>query len=151
MTGTVDTMSLSEARKDSVSQQSRLGAFGSDAGTTYIGIANADRSDYLDAVDETEERLAPPDELFWQWYKTRERLMDEDDMLERNAHNEALERVSYFERFEDYLNDADAQAAITQITARVMDGEDLVLVCYCGEGKQCHRHPVAERIKARLE
>jgi len=70
MTGTVDTMSLSEARKDSVSQQSRLGAFGSDAGTTYIGIANADRSDYLDAVDETEERLAPPDELFWQWYKT---------------------------------------------------------------------------------
>jgi len=144
-------MSLEQARKDSVSEQSRLTSFGSDTGTTYIGIANADRDDYLDAVDECEERLSPPDELFWQWYKTRQRLMNEDDMLERNAHNEALERVSYFERFESYLNDSDAQAAITQITARVEDGEDIVLVCYCGDGKQCHRHPVSERIKARLD
>jgi hypothetical protein len=149
MTGTVDTMSVEQARKDSVSQQSRLGAFGSDEGTTYIGIANADREDYLDAVDETEERLAPPDELFWQWYNTRQRMMD-NGQLERNAHNEALETVNYFERFEDYLNEPEPQAALTQITERVRDGEEIVLVCYCGEGKQCHRHPVAERITARL-
>lgn len=142
-------MSLEQARKNSVSQQSRLGSFGSDEGTTYVGIANADREDYLDAVDETEERLAPPDELFWQWYNTRQRMMDEGQ-LERNAHNEALEAVNYFERFEEYLNGADAQAALAQITKRIQDGEEIVLVCYCGEGKQCHRHPVAERISARL-
>lgn len=149
MTGTVDTMSLSDAKKDSVSQQSRLGSFGSDSGTTYLGIANADREDYLGAVDETEERLAPPDELFWQWYNTRDRLMDEG-MLERNAHNEALERVNYFERFEEYLNGPDPQAAIAQIAEQVRQGDEVVLVCYCGEGKQCHRHPVEERVKARV-
>lgn len=148
MTGTIDTMSLSEARKKSVSDQSRLASFSNDGETTYIGIANADREDYLDGVDETEQRLAPPDELFWQWYKTRERFME--DMMEKSAHNEALSRVDYFERFEEYLNDPEAQSAITQITERVRSGEDIVLVCYCGEGRQCHRHPVAERIRARV-
>jgi len=143
-------MSVEQARKDSVSQQSRLTAFGNDEGTTYLGIANADREDYLDAVDETDERLAPPDELFWQWYNTRQRMMDEG-MLEVNAHNEALEVTNYFERFEEYLNRPDPQSAITQVTERVRSGEDIVLVCYCGEGRQCHRHPVAERITARLE
>lgn len=147
--GATYTMSLSEAKKDSVSQQSRLTSFGSDGGTTYIGIANIDRDDYLSVVDETEERLAPPDELFWQWYNTRERLMNEGK-LERNAHNEALEVVDYFERFEDYLNTRSAQEALTSITERIRDGEDIVLVCYCGDGKQCHRHPVTERITARL-
>lgn len=149
MTGTVDTMSLSDAKKDAVSQQSRLSAFGSDEGTTYVGIANSEREDYLDAVDEVEPRIAPPSDLFHQWYNTRERMMSEG-MLERNAHNEALEVVNYFDRFEAHLNSDDAQTALTQITERVRDGEDIVLVCYCGDGKQCHRHPVAERIKARL-
>lgn len=150
MAGSVDTMSLSDARKESVSQQSRLGSFGSDSGTTYLGIANADRDDYLDAVDETDERLAPPGELFWQWYNTRQRLMG-DGELERNAHNEALDLVNYFERFESYLNGPEPQAAIEQVAERVRDGEEIVLVCYCGDGKQCHRHPVAERIRARLQ
>lgn len=149
MAGTVDTMSLSEARKDSVSQQSRLASFGSENGTTYVGIANSEREDYLDAVDETEPRLAPPSALFHQWYSTRERLMDEGH-LEVNAHNEALDVVNYFERFESHLNDGDAQEALTKLTERIRQGEDIVLVCYCGDGRQCHRHPVAERIKARL-
>lgn len=150
MTGTVDTMSLSDAKQDAASQQSRLASFGSDSGTTYLGIANIERDDYLDFVDETEDRLAPRDELFYQWLNTRKNLQS-DGMLERNAHNEALDRIDYFERFESDLNDADAQAAITQITERVRNGEDIVLVCYCGDGKQCHRHPVAERIRARVD
>lgn len=147
--GHVDTMSLSDAKQESVSQQSRLGAFGSDEGTTYVGIANSERDDYLDAVDETEPRLAPPSDLFHQWYNTRGRFMS-DGMLETNAHNEALDYVNYFDRFEDHLNSTEAQEALTKLTARVRDGEEIVLVCYCGGGKQCHRHPVAERIKARL-
>lgn len=148
MTGTVDTMSVDEAQQDAVSQQSRLSSFGSDD-TTYIGIANSEREDYLDAVDETEPRLAPPSALFHQWYNTRERLMDEG-MLERNAHNEALDRVNYFDRFGSYLNESDPQAAIAQIVERVRNGEEVVLVCYCGDGRQCHRHPVAERIRAQV-
>jgi len=149
MTGTIDTMSLSDAKADSASDQSRLASFGSDSGTTYIGIANTEHDDYLDSVDETEDRLAPPGDLFWQWYNTRRNLMDEG-MIEANAHNEALDRIDYFERFESYLNESEPQTAITQIVERVRDGEDIVLVCYCGGAKQCHRHTVAKRIRARI-
>ena len=150
MAGSVDTMSLSRAKTDSVSQQSRLTSFASDDGTTYIGIANVERDDYCDVVDETESRLAPPDDLFWQWYHTRERFMD-DGLLECNAHNEACAEIEYFERFESYLNTDEAQEALTVLTERIRDGEDIVLVCYCGDGKQCHRHPVAERLMSRLD
>lgn len=148
MSGTVDTMSLSEAKQSTVSRQSRISSFGGTAGTTYVGIANVERDDYLDIVDETDQRLAPPDELFWQWYHTRDELSDE--LLETNAHNVALDRIDYFERFEDYLNTPVAQEALAQLTERVRRGEDIILVCYCSDGKQCHRHPVSERIRSRL-
>jgi hypothetical protein len=150
MTGTVDTMSLSDAKQESASQQSRLGSFGSGSGTTYIGIANSERETYLDAVDEVEPRLAPPSPLFHQWYNTRERLMDEEGLSETMAHNEALKQIDYFDRFEDHLNTTQAQEALTMIAERVKDGADIVLVCYCGGAKQCHRHPVAKRINARV-
>ena len=145
-------MSLSDARQESTSDQSRLTSFGdADSGeTAYIGIANSEDGTYADVIDETEQRLAPPDDLFYQWYNTRKSMM-QDGMLETNAHNKALEEIDYFERFAKYLNTTRAQEAITAITERVRAGEDIVLVCYCGGAKQCHRHPVAERIQARLE
>lgn len=151
MTGTLDTMSLSDARRDSTSDQSRLASFGNEDGgeTTYVGIANSNDNGYNSVVDETETRLAPPDDLFFQWYNTRDSLMS-GGMMETNAHNKALEQIDYFERFEHHLNTTQAQEALTQLTERVKAGEDIVLVCYCGGAKQCHRHPVAERIQARL-
>lgn len=150
MTGSIDTMSLSAARTDSASDQSRLASFGSDGPeTTYIGVVRSTKEPLLDVVDEVEPRLAPPEELFFQWLNTKRRLSD-DGMLDTNAHNEALDRVNYFERFEDHLNTIGPQAALTSIISRVESGEDIVLVCYCDNGKQCHRHPVAERIRARL-
>lgn len=150
MTGTIDTMSLSEASKVAASGQSRLTSFGGTGNgeTTFVGIARSDKQSYLDTVDETETRLAPPKRLFSQWYETKKNL--EQTMLDANAHNEAMDRIDYFERFDDHLNSRAAQEALTTLTERVRRGEDIVLVCYCDGEKQCHRHPVAERIKARL-
>lgn len=150
MTGSIDTMSLSDARADSVSDQSRLASFGSGGSeTTYIGVVRSENDSLTCVVDECEPRVAPHEELFFQWLNTKKDCMG-DGMLETNAHNEALDRVNYFERFEDHLNGAEAQTAITSLVARIESGEDIVLVCYCDEGQQCHRHPVAERIQARL-
>jgi len=150
MTGSIDTMSLSDAKTDSASDQSRLASFGSDTNeTTYIGVVRSEQSALRATVDELEQRLAPPEELFFHWLRTKKQLVN-DGMLKTNAHNEALDRVNYFGRFEDHLNTMDAQAALTSIISRVESGEDIVLVCYCDDGKQCHRHPVAERIRARL-
>jgi len=149
MTGSIDTMSLSEARSDSVSDQCRLTSFSNGGETTYIGIVRSDNEDFLSVVDETEKQLAPPNELFHQWWNTKKQLK-QDGEQETTAHNEALAQVSYFDRFAQYLNTDDAQEAITRLTERVLSGEDIVLVCYCTGEQQCHRYPVADRIEARL-
>lgn len=151
MTGSIDTMSLDEARSQSVSDQSRLTSFGDDdnGSTTYVGIVRSENERYLDAVTEVEQRLAPPSELFHQWWETKKRLCDEE-MLETNAHNEALDRVNYFVRFEKHLNNSEQQLALQQITERVRGGEDIVLVCFCSNGEQCHRHAVEARIDSRI-
>jgi hypothetical protein len=151
MTGSIDTAALSDAQEEAVSNQSRLQSFGQDTpNTTYIGIARSLCDDPPDFLDETEQALCPPDSLFYQWYQTREQLKDNGE-LPVTAHNEALDCVNYFERFDGYLNNTSPQEALTRLTARARSGEDIVLVCFCNDGRQCHRHPVAERIKARLD
>lgn len=149
MTGTVEHMSLGEARKSQHTDQSRLSAFGSDGDreTTYIGIVRSDSDDFQSAVDEMRPELAPPSDLFHQWLNTKRTF--EDDMADVRAHNEALEHVSYRSRFGEHLEtNADARQTLEALTERVLAGEHIVLVCYCGEGKWCHREPVAETLKS---
>lgn len=142
-------MSLNEVRKSTSSDQSRLASFGTSE-TTYIAIVRSPSDDLADEVDEVEPRLAPPEQLFYQWLNTRNNLKDEG-MPPVQAHNEAIDRVDYVNRFEDHLDTDESQAALRSIADRVADDEHVVLVCYCGEGKWCHRSVVFERLMLFVE
>lgn len=154
MTDRIETMSLREARRDSASQQSRLASFGDDSGddgeTTYVGVVRSDSDEYMSVVDETEERLAPPSDLFHQWLTTK-RTMQDEGMLETTAHNQALDAVGYMPRYEEYLReDPDAQLALQSLVARLNRGEDIVLVCYCHGEQNCHTSKIVDLIDERL-
>lgn len=154
MTGTVEHMSLAEARKNNSSSQTRLSSFGSngDRDTTYIGIVNSDDGDVAQTVDEMKPALAPPDDLFYQWLETKKKLENDRAVTNTMAHNQALDRVDYRERFGKYLDsNGEALAALEELTERVLNGEHIVLVCYCGEGKWCHRESVTETLNSMVE
>jgi uncharacterized protein YeaO (DUF488 family) len=145
MDGTVEGMSLADAREDQHSSQSRLSAFnqnGSDS--TYIGIVQSPNDDFESVIDEQIPELAPPEELFYQWLQTRKSL-ESDGMGHIEAHNTAVERVDYESRFKQYLHD-DAHSSVASLATRVRNGEHIVLVCYCHDGKWCHRDLVIEAV-----
>lgn len=141
--GSVSVMSLAEARKDQASDQSRLDSFGGGDETTYIGIVNRPNDDFEGVVDEIESRLSPPDDLFWHW------LSEKQDGM---SHDEAYHEVNYETRFNFYLRSNDgAQEAIRSLANRVSSGENLVLVCYCGEHQECHRYAVRDYVEKLLD
>lgn len=147
MTGTVESMSLRTARQQAHSQQLRLMQFG-DGGTTYIGITRSDSDDITEVVDEQMPALAPPSDLFYQWLSLRDELQEQMNYVD--AHNEAVDRTDYRERYRAHLETDRAQRALDEIVDRVADGEHIVLVCFCGSGKWCHRSIVYERLTDRL-
>lgn len=150
MSGTVEHMSLREARRDANSEQSRLQSFAGSGDTTYVGVFRRGEGD--DVVDERVEALAPPEELFYQWLSLRDQYRDDRALTTVQAHEKALRDVSYRPRYQDHLKtDTDAQRALDRLTERVRDGENIILVCYCTEDRWCHREPVTERIQSRLE
>lgn len=152
MTGTVEHMSLSEARRDISSSQSRLSAFGADGETTYIGIVNSDDGDISDVADEMRPSLSPPDDLFYQWLQTKKRYENDGAVNSVQAHNQALDAVDYRPRFRDHLEtDAAARDALEELATRVESGEHIVFVCYCNDNKWCHREPVTETIKSMVD
>lgn len=145
MNGSVEALSIDAVRQNTSSSQSRLTSFGTSQ-TTYIGIVRSPQDAFEDVVDEIEPRLSPPESLFYHWLNVKSQYEDEG-MPTIHAHNEAIDTVNYVDRFEDYLKSEPAQAAMRSILDRVEDGERIVLVCYCGEGKTCHREMVIDRIK----
>lgn len=146
--GSIDHMSLRAARRDRASSQSRLSSFTNDGSdTTYISVVASDTNDIDEVVDETDERLSPPDDLFYQWLHEKEQLESEGTQPSI-AHNRAMESVNYEQRFRQHLqHDDEAQLAIKSIIARMKRGEEIVLVCYCTGDKRCHRTMVADVVR----
>lgn len=143
--GSIDDMSIVEARRARSSDQSRLSSF--DGKTTYIAIVRSISDRMERVVDYADSRLSPPKKLFWQWYDTRESYMD-DGTPKTVAHNRAFEDVRYEQRFRSYLeHNRDAQQAIKEIVDRMEDGENVVLVCYCTGDRACHRTIVREYVE----
>lgn len=144
--GSFDDMNVGEAGNDRVGSQQRLDQFGKDV--SYVGVVRYPNDIMDGVVDEYEQRLAPPEELFHQWYGCKQRYED-DGLSDVRAHNAAFEEVAYAPRFDDYLaRDEDAQEALDELAGRVVDGEHIVLVCYCATDKLCHREQVSDALES---
>jgi len=60
------------------------------------------------------------------------------------AHNQAFEDVDYRARFDAQIaGDATAMAALHELS-QADEAQEVVLVCYCGPGKACHRYLLLE-------
>ncbi|MEF8841741.1 MAG: DUF488 family protein [Haloarculaceae archaeon] len=70
----------------------------------------------------------------------------------RGPHNAAWEETRFALRYREYLEGSDeAERKAADLAERIADGEDLVLVCFEGEDKRCHRHLLRERLRDRVD
>lgn len=83
--------------------------------------------------------LAPNRTLLDEFLAQRSALKHEG-LSDIDAHNRAFEAVDYRARFNAQIeNDPSAWTSLSELSERDRERE-IVLVCYCGPDKACHRH-----------
>lgn len=102
-------------------------------------------------VDENEAALGPPTSLL-EGVKDRQSELEEAGHSDVEAHNLAMEELSYDNRYLEYIDSSpDAKVAIEAIINRLKSGEEVALVCFeNSEEKRCHRTLLREYIESRM-
>lgn len=117
---------------------------------TPVGVVRRPPGWFHATVDENHRELGPPDDLLDET-KAKQEEFEMAGMCETGAHNAAFEEADFGARYREYLRtDADARAALESLRDRVRNGEDLVLVCFEGDDKACHRHTLLEVLREGL-
>jgi uncharacterized protein YeaO (DUF488 family) len=121
-----------------------------DGDATRVGVVRRPTGWFRAVVDENVPAVAPPEELLDE-AKQRHEELKLAGMCDEGAHNAAWEETDFETRYHEHLDtDADAQAAVEALLARVRAGEDLALVCFEGDAKRCHRRVLRARLRDRL-
>lgn len=117
---------------------------------SLVGVVRRPTGWFRGAVDENVPALGPPDDLLEETNARVEELKVAG-LCEEEAHNAAWEETGFAERYLSHLEEsADAGAELARLAERVQGGEDVVLVCFEGEDKRCHRHLLADRLRERV-
>ncbi|MCF7890063.1 DUF488 domain-containing protein [Candidatus Bipolaricaulota bacterium] len=53
--------------------------------------------------------------------------------------------------FLEEIENPESQARLQKITEKVAEGKDVLLICYEGEDKHCHRYLLKSLVKEKLE
>ena len=116
-----------------------------------VGVVRRPTPWFSGAIDENRPALGPPADLLDE-VKARTDDLKLQGLCEEGAHNAAFEEVDFDERYREHLETSEeAQEAIEDLLAAVEDGEDVVLVCFEAENKQCHRHALKDVLEERLD
>lgn len=153
MTGEIHEMYLSELHSHTTSEdQMSFSEFTGEEDDQYgtkIAVVTDPTGGIVEAADEFIPELGMPEEELNLFRSTRAEL-NMDDGVER--HNRAAEEVNLSQRYSDYINkDSIAQEKIEGLAERVLDGENITLVCFEKEPKWCHRHVLKEHIEEKVE
>ncbi|MDS0281425.1 DUF488 family protein [Haloarcula onubensis] len=121
-----------------------------DGGETLVGVVREPTGWFHAAVDENVAELGPPSALL---EETKQRAEDLklQGLCEEGAHNAAWDETEFESRYLAHLADAAPRRALDDLTDRVADGEDVVLVCFEGERKRCHRTLLRDRLRDRVD
>jgi hypothetical protein len=115
-----------------------------------VGVVRRPTGWFRGTVDENRPALGPPETLL-DAVKTRQEDLAVQGLCDEEAHNAAWDAVDFAPRYREYVEASDdAQAALEVLAERVRDGETVVLVCFEGESKHCHRHALVEMLQSRL-
>lgn len=118
---------------------------------TLIGVVRRPTGWFRSSIDENVPELAPPEALL---DETKQRAEDLKmaGLCDEEAHNAAWDETDFESRYLDHLaNDDEAGQTLEALAARVESGESIVLVCFEGAKKRCHRHTLRERLESRLD
>ena len=116
-----------------------------------IGVVRRPTPWFSGAIDENRPALGPPTDLLDE-VKTRTEDFKIQGLCEEGAHNAAWDEVDFDRRYREHLETSeDAQRAMDDLLSAVEAGEDVVLVCFEAEKKQCHRHALREVLEERLD
>ncbi len=97
-------------------------------------------------IDYNYRALGPPESLLEEC-KRVEANFEDRGYAETAALNAAWEEVDFARRYRDYLDSDEApNPALNDLSNRLGDGETVVLVCYEGDDKRCHRRILREQL-----
>jgi uncharacterized protein YeaO (DUF488 family) len=109
-----------------------------------VGVVRRPTGWFGAELDENRPALGPPEDLLDATKAAAER-MEAEGFDETPAHNLAWQESDFESRYRDYLAESDAaRRELDDLAARVRDGETVVLVCYEGDDKHCHRRILQE-------
>lgn len=113
---------------------------------TLVGVVRRPTGWFRAAVDENVPELGPPEPLLDET-KARAEDLRLAGFCDEEAHNAAWDETDFAARYCDHLaTSTAAAAALDRLADRVRDEEDLMLVCFEGEEKRCHRHLLVDEL-----
>jgi uncharacterized protein YeaO (DUF488 family) len=111
---------------------------------SLIGVVREPTGWFHATVDENRPALGPPADLL-DAFRTRHEDLKMQGLCDEGAHNAAWDDLDFAAAYRDHLRtDPAARAAVEDLTDRVESGESVVLVCYEGEKKRCHRRVLVD-------
>lgn len=114
------------------------------------GVVRRPTGWFRSTVDANYPELGPPDALLDETKEIQERFATQG-MCDEGAHNAAWEETDFAARYQAYVDDSpDATETLESLADRVRDGETVVLVCFEGDDKRCHRHSIVDALRARV-
>lgn len=115
-----------------------------------VGVVRRPTGWFRSAVDENRPELGPPEALLDE-VKERHEDLKRQGMCDDGAHNAAWEETRFAERYREYVDESTAaQDALEDLASTVDDGTTVVLVCFEGESKRCHRHALVDELESRV-
>lgn len=116
-----------------------------------VGVVREPTGWFHAAVDENVPALGPPTDLL-DAAKQRTEELKMQGLCEEGAHNAAWDEIDFEGRYLDYLDaSSSAQQELDRLSDAVRDGETIVLVCFEGDSKRCHRRLLRDRLSERIE
>jgi len=116
-----------------------------------VGVVRRPTGWFQGVVDENRPELGPPETLLDE-VKQRHEDLKMQGMCDEGAHNAAWEECDFGERYREYLTDSPAaQQTLDDLVGAAETGTTVVLVCFEGESKRCHRHSLVEEIASQLD
>ena len=117
---------------------------------TRVGVVRRPTAWFRSEIDENVPELSPPEELLME-FKQRHEDLKMQGMCDEGSHNAVWEELRFEEQYREYLCESTAvESALSELVERVSKGENLVLVCFEGDNKRCHRHTLVSEIENRI-